>query len=71
MASLLEEYHKQAHEQSAQFGFEATCKTPVQLAQSNIEIKHIIFFFIHPLGVTNAESAYCAIAEVEIASPSK
>ena len=37
MASLFEEYHKQAHEQSAQFGFEATCKTPVQPAQSNIE----------------------------------
>ena len=36
MASLLEEYHKQAHEQSAQFGYEANCKTPVQLAQSNI-----------------------------------
>ena len=41
MASLFEEYHKQAHEQSTQFGFEATCKTPVQPAQSNIEIKHI------------------------------
>ena len=41
MASLFKEYHKQAHEQSAQFGFEATCKTPVQPAQSNIEINHI------------------------------
>ena len=29
------------NEQSAQFGFEATCKTSVQHAQSNIEINHV------------------------------